>query len=148
MGSRSDVLSGDRTIRVVVAKVGLDGHEVGARVVARGLMDSGMEVIYTGLRRTPEQVVATALQEDCDVIGISILSGAHVPLLRRVCDLMDERGLDDVLLVVGGVIPDQDVDRLKELGVDEVFHPATTTAQIVSFIHANVRPEIDEEREL
>lgn len=148
MGSRSDVLSSDRTIRVVVAKVGLDGHEVGARVVARGLMDSGMEVIYTGLRRTPEQVVATALQEDCDVIGISILSGAHVPLLRQVCDLMDERGLDDVLLVVGGVIPDQDVDRLKELGVDEVFHPATTTAQIVSFIHANVRPEIDEDREL
>ncbi len=148
MGSGPDVLSGGHTLRVVVAKVGLDGHEVGARVVARGLMDAGMEVIYTGLRRTPEQVVATALQEDADVVGISILSGAHLPLLRRVCDLMRDRGLDDVLLIVGGVIPDEDVARLRELGVAAIFHPATTTEQIVSFIHANVRPQAGDESEL
>jgi methylmalonyl-CoA mutase, C-terminal domain len=133
------VLSGSRRIRVVVAKVGLDGHEVGARVVARGLMDAGMEVVYTGLRRTPEQVVATALQEDADVVGISILSGAHVPLLRRVGRLMREQGLDDVLLIAGGVIPDADVAELLAAGVDAVFHPATTTNEIVAFIHANCR---------
>jgi methylmalonyl-CoA mutase C-terminal domain/subunit len=131
---------------VVVAKVGLDGHEVGARVVARGLMDAGMEVIYTGLRRTPEQVVATALQEDCDVIGISILSGAHMPLLRRVSRLMREEGLDDVVLVVGGVIPDADVAELEASGVDSVFHPATTIEEIVRFIHAHVRPGVGEGR--
>jgi methylmalonyl-CoA mutase C-terminal domain/subunit len=128
-----------RPIRVVVAKVGLDGHDVGARVVARGLMDAGMEVIYTGLRRTPEQVVAIALQEDSDVVGISILSGAHVPLVRRVAILMKERGLDDVLLVVGGVIPDADAPVLNELGVDAIFHPATTTDEIVGFIREKVR---------
>lgn len=139
MDSGSVVLSARRLIRVVVAKVGLDGHEVGARVVARGLRDAGMEVVYTGLRRTPEQVVATALQEDADVIGISILSGAHVPLLRRVCALMDEQGLDDVLLVIGGVIPDADVPALRELGVDAVFHPATTTDEIVRFIRDHRR---------
>ncbi|PZG29322.1 methylmalonyl-CoA mutase [Spongiactinospora gelatinilytica] len=139
MGTGPDVLSGRRAVRIVVAKVGLDGHEVGARVVARGLVDAGMEVIYTGLRRTPEQVVATALQEDCDVIGISILSGAHMPLLRRVCALMKEHGLDDVLLLVGGVIPDVDVQPLREFGVDEIFHPATKIDEIVRFITANVR---------
>jgi methylmalonyl-CoA mutase C-terminal domain/subunit len=128
-----------RPIRVVVAKVGLDGHDVGARVVARGLMDAGMEVIYTGLRRTPEQVVATALQEDSDVVGISILSGAHVTLVRRVATLMQEQGLDDVLLVVGGVIPDADATVLQGLGVHGIFHPATTTDEIVSFIRNNVR---------
>lgn len=133
------VLSRPRPIRVVVAKVGLDGHEVGARVVARGLMDAGMEVIYTGLRRTPEQVVATALQEDSDVIGISILSGAHVALLRRVRALMEQHGLDDVLLIVGGVIPDADVPALRELGVDAIFHPATTTEEIVRFLHDHRR---------
>jgi methylmalonyl-CoA mutase C-terminal domain/subunit len=128
-----------RTIRVVVAKVGLDGHDVGARVVARGLRDAGMEVIYTGLRRTPEQVVAAALQEDCDVIGISILSGAHVPLVRRVHALMGEAGLGDVLLLVGGVIPEADVARLREIGVDAVFHPATKMAAITQFISEHVR---------
>jgi methylmalonyl-CoA mutase, C-terminal domain len=132
-------MAGERRIRVVVAKVGLDGHEVGARVVARGLRDAGMEVVYTGLRRTPEQVVATALQEDADAIGISILSGAHVPLLRRVCALKREQGLDDVLLVAGGVIPDADVPELQRLGVDAVFHPATTTDAIVSFLRERVR---------
>jgi methylmalonyl-CoA mutase cobalamin-binding domain/chain len=128
-----------RPIRVVVAKVGLDGHDVGARVVARGLMDAGMEVIYTGLRRTPEQVVTVALQEDSDVVGISILSGAHVTLVRRLATLMKERELDDVLLIVGGVIPDSDAPVLQELGVDAIFHPATTTDEIVSFIRENVR---------
>lgn len=126
-------------IRVVVAKVGLDGHEVGARVVARGLMDAGMEVIYTGMRRTPEQVVLTALQEDCDVIGLSILSGAHVTLIRSVCELLRKHGLDDVLTIVGGVIPEADVPILEQAGVDAVFHPATTMPEIVSFIQGNVR---------
>ncbi|MFI0480724.1 cobalamin B12-binding domain-containing protein [Actinomadura sp. 9N215] len=142
MGAGSDILTGRTAVRVVVAKVGLDGHEVGARVVARGLMNAGMEVIYTGLRRTPEQVVSAALQEDSDVIGISILSGAHVPLLRRVCALMAEHGLDDVLLIVGGVIPDADVPVLRELGVAEVFHPATKIDEIVRFIHDNVRSDL------
>jgi methylmalonyl-CoA mutase, C-terminal domain len=127
-------------IRVVVAKVGLDGHEVGARVVARGLRDAGMEVIYTGLRRTPEQVVAAALQEDCDVIGISILSGAHVPLVRRIHALMQDAGLDDVLLLVGGVVPEDDATTLRELGVNAVFHPATKIEEITQFINDNLRP--------
>jgi methylmalonyl-CoA mutase, C-terminal domain len=125
---------------VVVAKVGLDGHDVGARVVARGLVDAGMEVIYTGLRRTPEQVVATAVAEDADVIGISILSGAHVPLLRRVCGLLADHGIDDILVIVGGVIPDADAEGLRDLGVAAVFHPATTIAEIAGFIRDNIGP--------
>jgi methylmalonyl-CoA mutase, C-terminal domain len=129
-----------RRIRVVIAKIGLDGHEVGARVVARGLRDSGMEVVYTGLRRTPEQVVATALEEDADVIGISILSGAHVPLIKRLVGLLKRAELDDVLLIVGGVIPDRDAGSLHALGVRGIFHPATTTDEIVAFIEENVRP--------
>jgi methylmalonyl-CoA mutase C-terminal domain/subunit len=132
-----DVLSG-RRVRVVVAKVGLDGHDVGARVVARGLVEAGMEVVYTGLRRTPEQVVVTVLQEDADVVGLSILSGAHLPLLRRVCTLLQEQGLGDVVVIVGGVIPDDDVDALKEAGVSEVFHPATTMAEIAAYIRGAV----------
>lgn len=139
MGTGPNVLEGTRAIRVVVAKVGLDGHDVGARVVASGLRDAGMEVIYTGLRRTPEQIVAIAVQEDSDVIGISILSGAHLPLLRRVCTLMQEQDMDDVLVVVGGVIPDADVDILRQAGVDAVFHPATKIDEIVRFIRDNVR---------
>lgn len=138
MAAGSDVLRQARTIRVVVAKVGLDGHDVGARVVARGLMDAGMEVIYTGLRRTPEQVVATALQEDCDVIGISILSGAHLPLVRRVHALMLDAQLHDVLLLVGGVVPEPDVALLREIGVDAVFHPATRIEVIARFITEHV----------
>lgn len=140
MGAGSDLLRTERRLRVVVAKIGLDGHEVGARVVARALRDAGMEVVYTGLRRTPEQVVATALQEDADAIGISILSGSHLPLLRRLCALMTEQGLDDVLLMVGGVIPDADAEKLLEIGVDQVFHPATTANEIVGFVRSNVRP--------
>ena len=123
----------------MVAKVGLDGHDVGSRVVARGLVEEGMEVVYTGLRRTPEQVVAIATQEDCDVIGLSILSGAHVPLVRRVCALVEEHGLHDVLVIVGGVIPDDDIRVLKEAGVAAVFHPGTTIPTIADFIRAKVR---------
>lgn len=143
MDSGPDVLNGETPLRVVVAKVGLDGHEVGARVIARGLMDAGMEVVYTGLRRTPEQVVATAVQEDADVIGISILSGAHVPLMRRVCGLMRDQGLDDVVVILGGVIPDADLPTLEEIGVDAVFHPGSTTDEIVDHIRANARRTID-----
>jgi methylmalonyl-CoA mutase C-terminal domain/subunit len=131
----SDVL---KPIRVVVAKLGLDGHEVGARVVARGLVDAGMEVVYTGLRRTPEQVVATALDEDADVVGVSILSGAHMVLLPRLRETMDRAGLDDVALVAGGIIPEADVDALRERGIDAVFHPATPIAEIVSYIESHV----------
>jgi methylmalonyl-CoA mutase C-terminal domain/subunit len=137
MAAGPDVLSG-RRVRVVVAKVGLDGHDVGARVVARGLVEAGMEVVYTGLRRTPEQVVATVLQEDADVVGLSILSGAHLPLLRRVCGLLREQGLDDVVVIVGGVIPDVDVEALKREGVSEVFHPATTIPEIAAYIRGAV----------
>jgi methylmalonyl-CoA mutase C-terminal domain/subunit len=139
MAAGPELLNSEHPVRVVVAKVGLDGHEVGARVIARGLMDAGMEVVYTGLRRTPEQVVATALQEDADVIGISILSGAHLPLMKRVCRLMKAQGLDDVLLIVGGVIPDADIAELEAVGVDAVFHPGSTTEEIVRFVRAHVR---------
>jgi len=137
------VLKRRRPVRVVVGKVGLDGHDVGARVVARGLVDAGMEVIYTGLRRTPEQVVAVALQEDCDVIGLSILSGGHMTLLRRVCALLEEHKADDVLVIVGGVIPDDDIPLLQHAGVAAVFHPATTITEIAEFIRANVRERGD-----
>jgi methylmalonyl-CoA mutase C-terminal domain/subunit len=138
VGAGPDVLA-QRPIRVVVAKVGLDGHEVGARVVARGLVEAGMEVVYTGLRRTPEQVVATAIDEDADVIGISTLSGAHMALLARVREAMDRKGLDDVLLVAGGVIPEADVEALRGLGVDAVFHPMTPIGEIADFIESRVR---------
>jgi len=143
MAAGPELLNREHQVRVVVAKVGLDGHEVGARVIARGLMDAGMEVVYTGLRRTPEQIVATALQEDADVIGISILSGAHLPLMKRVCGLMKAQGLDDVLLIVGGVIPDADIPELEAVGVDAVFHPGTTTDEIVRFVRANVRTGVE-----
>lgn len=123
-----------RRIRVLVAKVGLDGHDVGARVVARGLVDEGMEVVYTGVRRTPEQVVAAASDEDVDVIGVSILSGAHVPLLRRLHDLLEARGMEDVCVIAGGIIPDGDIALLRELGVEAVFHPGSSIADIAAWI--------------
>ena len=126
---------------MVVAKIGLDGHEVGARLVARGLRDAGMEVVYTGLRRTPEQIVATAVDEDADVVGISILSGAHMVLLPRLREAMNAAGLSDVALVAGGIIPDDDVEALREHGVDAVFHPATPMSEIVSYIESHVRGE-------
>ena len=130
-------------IRVVIAKPGLDGHDRGARVIARALRDAGMEVIYTGLRQTPEQIVAAALQEDADVIGLSILSGAHMHICPRIMALLEAQGLRDVLVVVGGIIPDVDVPRLNEIGVRGIFLPGTTMQDIVDFIrkHAPARAD-------
>jgi methylmalonyl-CoA mutase C-terminal domain/subunit len=127
-----------RKIRVVVAKPGLDGHDRGAKVIARTLRDAGMEVIYTGLHQTPEQIVETAIQEDADVVGISILSGAHMTLVPRIVHGLRENEADDVIVVVGGTIPREDADALKELGVAEVFTPGAPTAEIVDFIRARV----------
>lgn len=124
----------NRPIRVLVAKVGLDGHDRGAKVIASFLRDAGMEVIYTGLRQTPEMVVNAALQEDVDAIGISILSGAHNTVFPKILNLMKEKGLNDVLLTGGGIIPDKDVKALKELGVGELFPPGTETKTIVNYI--------------
>jgi methylmalonyl-CoA mutase C-terminal domain/subunit len=126
-------------IRVVIAKPGLDGHDRGAKVIARALRDAGMEVIYTGLRQTPEQIAAAALQEDADVIGLSILSGAHNHIAPRLMELLKASGMDDVLVVIGGIIPDVDIPRLKDLGVKGVFLPGTPMREIVDFIRANVR---------
>jgi methylmalonyl-CoA mutase C-terminal domain/subunit len=129
-----------RTIRVVIAKPGLDGHDRGAKVIARALRDAGMEVIYTGLRQTPEQIVAAALQEDADVIGLSILSGAHNHIAPRLIELLREKQMDDVLVVIGGIIPDVDVPNLKALGIRGVFPPGTSMQAIVDFIRQHVRP--------
>ncbi|MCE2542501.1 MAG: cobalamin B12-binding domain-containing protein [Acidobacteria bacterium] len=128
-----------RAIRVVIAKPGLDGHDRGAKVIARALRDAGMEVIYTGLRQTPEQIVEVALQEDADVIGLSILSGAHNHICPRLVTLLREKGLDDVLVVVGGIIPDADVPRLEQLGIGGVFQPGTPMQAISQFIQSRVR---------
>ena len=124
----------NRPIRVLIAKVGLDGHDRGAKVIATALRDAGMEVIYTGLRQTPEMVVQTALQEDVDAIGVSILSGAHNTVFPRILTLMKEKGMDDVLLTGGGIIPDGDVDALNTLGVAHLFPPGTNTGDIASYI--------------
>jgi methylmalonyl-CoA mutase C-terminal domain/subunit len=124
--------------RVVIAKVGLDGHDRGAKVIARALRDAGMEVIYTGLHQTPEQIVETAIQEDADAVGISILSGAHMTLVPRIVELLRERGAGEVLVVVGGTIPAADVTELKELGVAEVFTPGAPTRDIVTFLQSRV----------
>ncbi|HVI09158.1 MAG TPA: cobalamin B12-binding domain-containing protein [Candidatus Binatia bacterium] len=126
-------------IRVLVAKPGLDGHDRGAKVIARALRDAGMEVIYTGLRQTPEMVVSAALQEDVQVIGLSILSGAHDAIVPRVMDLMKQNKMDDVLVLVGGIIPDQDIAGLKKAGVAAIFQPGTAMDDIVKFIRANVK---------
>ncbi|MGI8669899.1 MAG: cobalamin B12-binding domain-containing protein [Aridibacter sp.] len=129
----------NRKIRVLVAKPGLDGHDRGAKVIARALRDAGMEVIYTGLRQTPEMIAAAALQEDVDAVGISILSGAHNTLCPRIVDLLRANGMDDTLVVVGGIVPQEDIVKLKELGVSEVFLPGTSTEDIVVFLENNVR---------
>jgi methylmalonyl-CoA mutase C-terminal domain/subunit len=125
-------------IRVVIAKAGLDGHDRGAKIIARALRDAGMEVIYTGLHQTPEQIVETTIQEDADAVGISILSGAHMTLVPRVVELLRERGAEDVLVVVGGTIPSDDVRALKEQGVAEVFTPGAPTSDIVEFLQSRV----------
>lgn len=129
----------DRKIRVLVAKPGLDGHDRGAKVVARALRDAGMEVIYTGLRQTPEQIVATALQESVDVVGLSILSGAHDFLFPKLMELIKEKGLDDVLVVAGGVIPEEDIPSLKDIGISGIFGPGTSTDDVVEFIKNEVK---------
>ena len=129
-----------RKIRVVIAKPGLDGHDRGAKVIARALRDAGMEVIYTGLRQTPEQIAAAALQEDADVIGLSILSGAHMHVCPRLMELLREKGLDDVLVLVGGIIPDVDIPKLKEMGVKGIFLPGSPMQHIIDYINGNVRP--------
>ena len=130
----------ERPLKVLIAKPGLDGHDRGAKVLARGLRDEGFEVVYTGLRQTPEMIVTAALQEDVDAVGLSILSGAHMTLVPRVCSLLRERGMDDVLVTAGGIIPDEDVPALKEAGVAAVFGPGTTIATVADFLRANVRP--------
>jgi methylmalonyl-CoA mutase C-terminal domain/subunit len=123
-----------RKIRVVIAKPGLDGHDRGAKIIARALRDAGMEVIYTGLHQTPEQIVETAIQEDADAVGVSVLSGAHMTLVPRIVDGLRENGADDVLVVVGGTIPPDDADELRGLGVAAVFGPGATTTEIVDFL--------------
>ncbi|MFB0522288.1 MAG: cobalamin B12-binding domain-containing protein [Candidatus Bathyarchaeia archaeon] len=132
-------MSSERRIRVLVAKPGLDSHDRGAKVIARAFRDAGMEVIYTGLRQTPEQVVETALQEDVDVIALSILSGAHLTLFPRIMELLEQKGIDDVLVFAGGIIPKEDVPSLKKIGIAEVFGPGTRTETLVKFIQGNVR---------
>jgi methylmalonyl-CoA mutase C-terminal domain/subunit len=133
-----------RKTRVVIAKPGLDGHDRGAKVIARALRDAGMEVIYMGLRQTPEQIVAAALQEDADVIGLSILSGAHMHICPRVMELLREKGLSDVLVVIGGIIPDVDIPKLRDAGVKGIFLPGTPMQSIIHFITENVRTRVEQ----
>jgi methylmalonyl-CoA mutase C-terminal domain/subunit len=132
-------VSSSKKIRVLVAKPGLDGHDRGAKVVARALRDAGMEVIYTGLRQTPEMIVETALQEDVDVIGMSILSGAHMALFPKVMELLKEEGVDDIIVIGGGIIPEEDVSALKECGIAEIFGPGTPLSDIVEYIETRVK---------
>ena len=129
----------DRPIKVLIAKPGLDGHDRGAKVLARGLRDEGFEVVYTGLRQTPEMVATAALQEDVDVVGLSILSGAHMTLVPKICRLLREAGMDDVLVAVGGIIPDDDIPALTEAGVAAVFGPGTTIGSVGEYLRANAR---------
>jgi methylmalonyl-CoA mutase C-terminal domain/subunit len=126
-------------IRVLVAKPGLDGHDRGAKVIARALRDAGMEVIYTGLRQTPEQIVETAIQEDVNVIGLSILSGAHMYLFPKIMELLTEKDAEDILVIAGGIIPNEDIIELKQIGIKEIFTPGTDTNKIVEFIKENIK---------
>jgi methylmalonyl-CoA mutase C-terminal domain/subunit len=130
----------ERPRKVLIAKPGLDGHDRGAKVLARGLRDEGFEVVYTGLRQTPEMVATAALQEDVDVVGLSILSGAHMTLVPRICRLLREQSMDDVLVVVGGIIPDDDAAALRDAGVAAIFGPGTTIAEVAEYLRANARP--------
>jgi methylmalonyl-CoA mutase, C-terminal domain len=127
-----------RKIRVVIAKAGLDGHDRGAKIIARALRDAGMEVIYTGLHQTPEQIVETAIQEDADAVGLSVLSGAHMTLFRKVIELLAERGADDILVFGGGIIPDDDLPELERLGVKKIFTPGATTQSIVEWAREHI----------
>jgi methylmalonyl-CoA mutase C-terminal domain/subunit len=131
-----------RKLRVVIAKPGLDGHDRGAKVIARALRDAGMEVIYTGLRQTPEMIAGAALQEDADVVGLSILSGAHNHIAHRLMELLHAKGLDDVLVVIGGIIPDVDIPKLKAIGVKGIFLPGTPMQEIVDFINTHARARV------
>ncbi len=131
-------MSQERKIRVVVAKPGLDGHDRGAKIIARALRDAGMEVIYTGLHQTPEQIAETAIQEDADAVGLSILSGAHMTLVPRVVELLEAQGAEDIVVTVGGTIPAEDIPELKKLGIAEVFTPGASTDEIVEFIRGAV----------
>jgi methylmalonyl-CoA mutase C-terminal domain/subunit len=124
----------DRPLKVLIAKPGLDGHDRGAKVLARGLRDEGFEVVYTGLRQTPEMVATAALQEDVDVVGLSILSGAHMTLLPRICELLRDEGMDDVLVTAGGIIPEDDIPALKEAGVAQIFGPGTSIGEIAAYL--------------
>jgi methylmalonyl-CoA mutase, C-terminal domain len=128
----------DERIRVVIAKPGLDGHDRGAKIVARALRDAGMEVVYTGLHQTPEQIVETVVQEDADAVGLSVLSGAHMTLFARLAELMGERGIDDVVVFGGGIIPDEDIPELERLGVAHIFTPGATTTEIVDWVREHV----------
>ncbi len=128
----------DERIRVVIAKPGLDGHDRGAKIVARALRDAGMEVVYTGLHQTPEQIVETVVQEDADAVGLSVLSGAHMTLFSRLAELLSERGIDDVVVFGGGIIPDEDIPELERLGVAHVFTPGATTTDIVDWVRSTV----------
>jgi methylmalonyl-CoA mutase C-terminal domain/subunit len=138
MAETSEAAGGTKTIRVVVAKPGLDGHDRGAKIIARALRDAGMEVIYTGLHQTPEQIAATVVQEDADAVGLSILSGAHMTLVPRVVETLRDQGADDVVVTVGGTIPADDVPELKKLGIAEVFTPGASTDEIVDFVRSAV----------
>jgi methylmalonyl-CoA mutase C-terminal domain/subunit len=129
----------EKRIRVLIAKPGLDGHDRGAKIIARALRDAGMEVIYSGLRQTPEQIVNTALQEDVDCIGLSILSGAHNVIFPRIMELLKQKGMDDVLVLAGGIIPNQDISLLKEIGIAEIFLPGTSTQEIVDYIKHHIK---------
>jgi len=131
-------MTSERKIRVLVAKPGLDGHDRGAKVVARALRDAGMEVVYTGIRQTPQMIAEAALQEDVDVVGLSILSGAHLELFPRIVDELHKRGVDDVVLFAGGIIPDDDVPKLKEMGFRAVFGPGTPTSAIIEYVRSAV----------
>jgi methylmalonyl-CoA mutase C-terminal domain/subunit len=133
----------DERIRVVIAKPGLDGHDRGAKIVARALRDAGMEVVYTGLHQTPEQIIETVVQEDADAVGLSVLSGAHMTLFARLAELMGQRGIDDVVVFGGGIIPDEDIPELESLGVARIFTPGATTTEIVDWVRAHVGAPVD-----